>query len=54
MGDFYIERQADYDLDYRLRQGDYCYILNPPQTGKTVLLQQAKSKLEEVQSQKLN
>jgi hypothetical protein len=44
--DLYIERQADRIIYDKLQDGDCCYIVSPPQTGKTLLLRNVKSKLE--------
>lgn len=41
----YVAREADALLEGRLREGDYCHVLAPPQTGKTSLVAQAARRL---------
>ena len=42
----YISRQADKDLYKSLKEGEFCYILNPRQMGKSSLLLQTMNKLK--------
>lgn len=42
----YIERQADAELEEALVAGDYCYILDAPQTGKSSLRIRTMDKLQ--------
>ena len=42
----YIERQADEDLYQHLLWGEYCYVLNSRQTGKSSLMLRTMQKLE--------
>ncbi|MDK3157234.1 AAA-like domain-containing protein [Kamptonema cortianum] len=42
----YIERQADAELEEALIAGDYCYILDAPQTGKSSLRIRTMDKLQ--------
>src|SRR5689334_5753565 len=41
----YVERQADRDLLAALRQGDYCYVLNSRQMGKSSLCVRTMARL---------
>src|SRR5438093_10975654 len=41
----YIERQADRDLLTALRAGEYCYVLNTRQMGKSSLMIRAAARL---------
>lgn len=43
----YVARQADQDLYDGLKSGDYCYVLNSSQMGKSSLRVQIMKKLEE-------
>ena len=43
----YVERAADNELDKALRQGDFCYVLNSRQMGKSSLLVRSKFRLEQ-------
>jgi CHASE2 domain-containing sensor protein len=43
----YVERAADDELDRALRQGDFCYVLNSRQMGKSSLLVRSKFRLEQ-------
>ncbi|WP_019506634.1 CHASE2 domain-containing protein [Pleurocapsa sp. PCC 7319] len=42
----YIERKADQELDRALRQGEFCYVLNSRQMGKSSLRVRAMEKLQ--------
>lgn len=42
----YVERQADQDFYDALRRGDYCYVLNSRQMGKTSLRARTMAKLQ--------
>ena len=42
----YIEREADRALYVALKQGEYCYVFDSRQMGKSSLLVQARSRLE--------
>ena len=42
----YIERRADRKLYQALKRGNFCYILNPRQVGKSSLLVRTRHKLE--------
>lgn len=42
----YVERQADREIYQYLKQGDFCYILNSRQMGKSSLLVRTKHHLE--------
>jgi WD40 repeat protein len=41
----YIERPADVQLVEKLREGEYCHVLGPPQTGKSSLMARAAREL---------
>src|SRR5439155_5493090 len=43
----YVERQADRDLLAALRQGEYCYVLNSRQMGKSSLCVRTMARLRE-------
>jgi hypothetical protein len=42
----YVMRQADVDLDAGLRAGDFCYVLNSRQMGKSSLRVRAMQRLQ--------
>ncbi len=44
----YVVREADHQLHARLRDGEYCHVLAPPQTGKTSLMAHATRRLQAV------
>ncbi len=43
----YVERQADEQIYQALKQGDFCYVLNCRQMGKSSLLVRTKHRLEQ-------
>lgn len=43
----YVERRADASLYDALKQGDFCYVLNSRQMGKSSLLVRTKSRLQQ-------
>ncbi len=45
----YVERTADQELLDRLKVGEYCYVLNASQMGKSSLMLRTKKKLEQNQ-----
>ena len=44
----YVEREADKELYQALKKGDFCYILNSRQMGKSSLMVKTKHRLQEV------
>ncbi|MGC9526622.1 MAG: AAA-like domain-containing protein [Limnospira sp.] len=42
----YVERKADYSLHEALRRGEFCYVLNSRQMGKSSLLVRTRHKLQ--------
>jgi hypothetical protein len=49
----YVKRQADTQLYEALKRGDFCYILDSRQMGKSSLLVSTKSRLEQKQYQQI-
>ena len=43
----YVIRQADEKLDTNLKAGDFCYVLNSRQMGKSSLLQRTSYRLRQ-------
>ncbi len=46
----YVERQSDYELYTALLNGEFCYVINTRQMGKSSLLVKVKHKLESERS----
>ena len=50
----YVEREADHELFERLKNGDFCYVLNSRQMGKSSLWVQTFQKLNSISRRNLS